>query len=856
MVLLLGIVVCPAGATERLDFWVGALGQFGNAQMGDDLIAPRRDPAYTLDYADKRMGDFSVLYVQAQAKEDSFLGFTAGPYQKTWNLMPTCSLHMWVKATEGDSLASGQMVLTDDQGHSLRTDIPKLVSTGKWVELIVPLADFAGDQIFRFNATRSCRLEAKLSQNAQVRFDGVCFVDPKTRNELGVTDKTVEQRMAEAEASREDRIKEAFEIEAEGTVDSYLYNRFARLWLGRDVEKINKELLHIFTTDDPATRSEYGIEDQWSLLLSPLLIRYYYNFSSKSSRMPGRITPQVEKALLELLWQRTVRKNDIHLARQSTWWLSGSENHDINAKVCDLISSQIFMHLPEYADRIYPDEGHGGGSGFWFHRIPDERHFHGPEGRGNFKDGKQYNARDHYEAWVKFLDEYITERARKGFFVETCSPGYMKWTITFLRDIYDFCEDAALRKKMGMFMDVIWADWAQDELSGLRGGAKTRDKGYSDKRLDSMYIRAQFLLGGPAGRYMLMGPDGDRVTFIAELLSEYRLPRLIWRLALDREGLGDYAFISRRPGEESDRLPRPLGQERTTLCDTESRYLRYSWVTPAYILGTQMDHPYALHCHLSVASRWHGMTFVAPEISRVYPRPIQVGDDGVWEMGQEGYYRSVQHRNVLITQQAWSWNWVSPDWFPHRSQYALPYGIFLGDRYDRLEEKAGWIFVQQGNGYLAVRVLAGEADKNARIWKDYQANENLYSKIMTDTYQWNDQHTIIRFKNKFSPIIFEAGARANYPTLKDFQNDILDNPLQLRKTVVPGWYIVLYTGCGEEAKDLYFNAANTEIPMVAGRYLDYAPDFLFQSPYLDAKYNDGVITIKKGEDQLVLDFNE
>ncbi|MGI5899999.1 MAG: hypothetical protein ACOX8S_08790 [Christensenellales bacterium] len=43
--------------------------------------------------------------------------------------------------------------------------------------------------------------------------------------------------------------------------------------------------------------------------------------------------------------------------------MTGSENHDLNFKAGALISPKIFMELPEYKDRIYPDSGRGGSSG-------------------------------------------------------------------------------------------------------------------------------------------------------------------------------------------------------------------------------------------------------------------------------------------------------------------------------------------------------------------------------------------------------------------------------------------------------------------------------------------------------------
>ena len=104
-------------------------------------------------------------------------------------------------------------------------------------------------------------------------------------------------------------------------------------------------------------------------------------------------------------------------------------------------------------------------------------------------------------------------------------------------------------------------------------------------------------------------------------------------------------------------------------------------------------------------------------------------------------------------------------------------------------------------------------------------------------------------------MIFETSRKKEYPTLKEFQDDILDNKLELVKTVVAGWHILRYKGCGEGAKEIYFNLANNEIPMIDGKRVDYAPAMVFDSPYLKSMYGSGVVTIQVGNEKSILDFN-
>jgi hypothetical protein len=671
------------------------------------------------------------------------------------------------------------------------------------------------------------------------------FANPLEDQGFSYSEDHIQDSIEKAAVTKKARIEEAFSrATGEGLREAFC-PLFADLWMGRELDRVNAELLKIFTTDDPELQQKYRLNDHWCLAINQQFYHMYYAFGSKGSIAPGRLYPETEKALLELLWHRMEYKDDIHLARQSTWWMIGSENHDLVAKVSSLISAQIFMNEPDFKDRVYPDLGTGGGNHYWFHRMYARDAVDGPQGRAKEKDGKAYTAADHYQAWVDYFDEYFTERAKKGFFLEVASPGYMAVTVSYLTDIFDLCHDQTLSKKAATFLDAVWADWAVDQLNGVRGGAKTRVADGS-RWADAMYKFARFYFGG----------EGSAEThFFAQLLSTYKLKPIIWNIALDREGLGEFAYVSRKPGEEEGNWPRPLGAERTMLCDTESRLLRYSWVTPDYILGCQMDHPGAIHSHLSNQARWQGITFKGENGPRVYPTDVVRDENGKYKKSKtKGYCRAVQHENVMLVQQARRWSQMNPDWFPAKNTGNLEYGIYFGEPLDRMVEKAGWVFVEHGDAYLAVRPIMGEYAQGWTILKD-DASSGLTSPVVEDSYTWSPDRKMIFFKDNYAGMIFEASRRVHHETLEVFMADVLDNPLVLDKTVVPGFHILRYRGCGENAEELYFNLANSEMSMVGGQRVDYAPEMLFDSPYLKSEYNSGIIELRKGDQELRLDFN-
>lgn len=669
------------------------------------------------------------------------------------------------------------------------------------------------------------------------------FKNPLSDLNFIYSEKKMNEYIQKASYTKKIRIEKAFADASSEGLREALVPYFADLYLGKDLDQVNEDLYKVFTTTDPDILEKFRLNDAWHLSINQQFYHMYYAFGAKSKVFPGRLYPKTEKALLEILWKNMEYKDDIHLARKSTWWMIGSENHDLVSKVSSLITSQIFMNEPDYKDRVYPDLGTGGGNKYWFHSMYARDYDPGPEGRANYKDGKEYTAADHNKEWVNYFDEYISERAKKGFFLEVASPGYMAVSVSYLTDIFDLCENQSLNKKAEKFLDVIWADWALDHLNGVRGGAKTRVKD-GNRWADAMYQFAQFYFGG----------NGNASThYFTQLLSNYELKPIIWSIALDRVGLDEFAYISRKPGEEENKWPRPLGAERTMLCDAESRFVRYSWITPDYILGSQMDHPAAVHSHLSVQARWLGITFKGENGPRVFPTDAVKNPKGTYK-SEGGYCRSVQHENVMLVQQSRRWFQVNPDWYPAKIIADKEFGIYFGDNHDRLIEKEGWIFVEHGDAFLAVKVVEGEYSQGWTILED-DASSGLNSKIEMDSYTWSQDKKMIYLKDNYAGMIFEASRRINHKTLENFMNDILDNTLILDKTVVPGFHILRYTGCGEKAKEIYFNLANNEISMINGERINYAPKILFDSPYLKSEYKSGVIKIIKGDKELILDFN-
>ena len=864
-IIFIGIILLTTfsaqSTSKSLDFWDEEVRLFGVARAGQHIdfdISKRQDinyisKSFALDHSSRKVGDLSIVYSPIKSGLAPKFGFVADLWQgRGWNLESIDKLNFWLKA-EGSIIPSKwRLHLIDNTGIEAEGTILNTNTQGHWKEISFLLKAATISRGFNWSSVVMCEFEATFSKDTKIWLDGIRFEG--INQFIGVTDKPLEQRIEEAKLSKTLRIKDALRRSSKlgvpntGEATDYIVAAFAKMMLNEDLENANKALL-----DELMKSSD---DNGWSLIQTPLYCRFYYKFSSKG-QFPGRMYPETEKLLLKTLWDRTSVKNDIHWSRQSTWYLDGSENHDLNAKACNLVSSRIFMNEPEYKDRIYPDYGFGGGyhyghAGYYGPNIdPESRH---GGGCANLSDGKKYNAKDHYEAWLIFLKTYFKERVERGFFLEYGSNTYSKHVLNMCDVIYQYSGDDELKGILKDFFSLYWAEWTQVSISGERGGPKTRHHSTVYDTDTSHLI--SFHLGGPANA----GP-----WWYWNIIGDFELAPVVWKMALDREGMGCYTYKARGIGEEENVLPRPPGTERSLVVDTDSRFLKSTYVTPDYTLGTQMDHPSAVQSHLSAVGRWHGMTFSQSPYSRIVPVGLTNGKNVKGKKSEydlEVQYQSALDKNTLIIQQNRRWYAIHPDWYPVSPKYDEPIGIWCGNNWDCRIEKDGWVFVQSGNAYGAFRcVLWDEEFEKDKKYKTSgtqiyfnAANDAANVKIKRHAYTWNSDSTILILEDKYAPIIIEAGRVNDYPTIQEFMSDVLKKPIELYKTVVPGNHILVYTGIGKDAREIVFNAAVPTIPTIGGIPIDYSYPMTFESPYLKSNYKSGKVQIQYDGATMDLDF--
>lgn len=654
----------------------------------------------------------------------------------------------------------------------------------------------------------------------------------------GEEERDIEGWRKEAAMTRQARMDQAFRRDMEhGTWEQPNFF-FEKLWFGQDLDLVNARLTAYLEKERDCHRPSQC----WGVIDAHLPVMcLYFCFGQKGNIAPGRLYPGTEKALLAYLWAMTEESNDIHIARESVWYVNDSENLDLGHKVGCLLTAMIFSREEAYKDRVYPNLGRG-------FRLKEDPF--GPVRERTITEA--YRPLEQYMAWVEFFHRYFTERARKGFFIERASCGYMKWTLGSILGLYTYVEDGELKEKARKFLDLVWADWAQEEINGIRGGVKTRHHYTAGETgTDAMEVMARWFLGGP-------GEAGLSYKFM--MLSGYELPPLLWEMILDREDMGRFTYLSRGITEENPVLPRPAGCDCTMLADVESRCVRISYVTPDYILSSQMEHPRTIYNHLAVSGRWMGLVTGTDVTARIVP--VALDPSTRLSPNGEHYHldlvcNCVQSENVLIFQQKRRWTQANPAMFPaYDDVYDQHMGIFLGTGWEEIIARGEVLFLRKGKVYASVRVICCLQDEDPLAWA--KGTARYAEDIVLDKEPWTwEKDGLLRLKSPFSPVILEAGSEAESGNFGAFVEAVADNPPRLWATVVKreAGVIIQYRGTGKGARQLVYHGANNDvIPTIDGRQVEYRYPMIFDSPYMRSAYDSGVVTLQFHGKELVYDF--
>jgi hypothetical protein len=545
----------------------------------------------------------------------------------------------------------------------------------------------------------------------------------------------------------------------------YLNYAAAALWLERNVADANRKLAAVRISHITGQNCDPYVDVSRANLWLGTMLRPFYLFKNESLYFPKRLTDAAENNLVAQMWAYAAPYGKRSEAADP-WSIYDSENHDAQAESFYLLAAQAFKHRGDYMNRKYAD-----GS------TPEQQ----------------------YQAWRTHWSNYFDEVAKRGLFIEVGSPTYHGYLLDAILNIYNFAEDPILRKKAGMVLDLDFADYAQQSLHNIWGGAKSRSYPASSyEGADEEMTNYGTFLFGPG-------------TAIAKntlnlATSGYQPPPVVRSLATNPVSRGSFAYVTRRPGVGTAGWD---ANKDWHVTPTKS-VVTYSYVTPDYVMGTAELDPNDTYIAPSSQNRWQGIIFGTGPGDRVYPQAAPTSVSKTTDA-----FISVQNRNVLITRK--------------QSYATLPTLVYFPSTLDVLTEQSGWVFVKEGAAYLAVRPATG-------TYRWLTTAKNKASDI---------NQRFIALTNVASPIIFEAGRTAQYPSLTAFKADILNNT----RSYAGG--VLRYTSNNGTAFTFFTNSTT---PKINGAPINYAPTAVFNSPYMKSAWDSGRITIREGSRSATYDF--
>jgi hypothetical protein len=417
----------------------------------------------------------------------------------------------------------------------------------------------------------------------------------------------------------------------------------------------------------------------------------------------------------------------------------------------------------------------------------------------------------HYQAWTAYICEWLCERARKSLFIETGNSFYGLHTLKGIYNFYDFAGNPELKRLAQYLLDLYWATWAEEQLDGVRGGGKSR-----------VYPGKNSLLGKDPFRrlawcYLGMGtmetPNENELTV---LTSAYRLPPVVADLALDGVGRGTYEIRQRPLGLASGGYFRNPDYRLNT---EWGGIYRYSYCTPGFILGSLMydARPYEEWTLISSQNRWQGAIFRGHLDARIVVQ-CRTADYTHPEVQVKRAYNqhwSAQRKGTLISQKLQTSHVTAGMrvWF---SEAGLSAPLTIDN----------WTFVEAQEAYAAVRVAAGGFE-----WESEAGFAG----------RW------LVCEDELSPVILEVGLKQVFGSFADFQVRVLANPVELKAGCLV--YQSIYGDTFEFFSDF------SHSPHINGQPAVEIPGMAFESPFVQAAWDSGVVTIQKGGRRYEMNFN-
>ena len=150
-----------------------------------------------------------------------------------------------------------------------------------------------------------------------------------------------------------------------------------------------------------------------------------------------------------------------------------------------------------------------------------------------------------------------------------------------------------------------------------------------------------------------------------------------------------------------------------------------------------------------------------------------------------------------------------------------------------------WVFVEADGAYVSIRVVGS----GFKISDGKVSNPNIAGPPRSAP----PGRSVVP-DDAFAPVILEVTAKSAVKDFDDFKQRVKACALKKTGSIVS--YRTLY------GDTLTLDTRYKRTPTINGKPVDYSPPNVHKSPFLNSKYNSGIVTITKGERTLTLDFTQ
>lgn len=429
--------------------------------------------------------------------------------------------------------------------------------------------------------------------------------------------------------------------------------------------------------------------------------------------------------------------------------------------------------------------------------------------------------REEAEGWINGWVKLTTTRGQG----EYDSPHYMGLYLLSMSYLAEWAHDPAMKKRAGMMLDYLIADYAAESLDGVFVGAHSRvyDHPALEKwnNVSSDFGWVWFGQGYP------MAPPDNYVLFYT-VASAYQPPEVLRLIATDRDR--PYTHYERKRTRNRwrffDDLHGPV--YKTT-------YMRREYAVSSDQGGTLQpiqEHSWDVTWHVPDPRGVENTLFTLHPYSSLHELQTYFTfppDQGIAEVvsskksydspdkfvGGSPYEEIFQNEDTVIV----LYDIPEGTRFPHIN------GFFSKDLAEVREDPSGWIFARGGDALIACHPL------QPYTWKPIEGGgRRLFSPYLRNG------------------MVVQVAARSEFPDMDAFRRAILGLKLEYRLSPAPHVRMVSLRG-----RTLEFTYGET--PRVNGVALDYAHWPLFGGPFVRADVDSERLETRHGNLRRTLDFH-